>query len=206
MNEAIHIGFLHTKNNEVLIPMTQTNNQQYNQKSNKNFAVLIIAISVIANIIILALFFTNIGYKGKVTWDVNILPRLNAIFNSFTFIFLVAAFIAIMKKNVNVHKGFILAAFSSTFLFLISYLTFHYISPETARYGGHGAIRTIYFIILITHSFLAAIIVPIALFALVWGWTMQITKHKKIVRWAMPIWLYVSITGVIVYLMMAPYY
>ncbi|MCM3023399.1 DUF420 domain-containing protein [Heyndrickxia ginsengihumi] len=186
--------------------MAQNTNQLYKPKSNKNFALLIIAVSLVANIIILMLFFTNIGYKGKVDFDINILPRMNAVFNSFTFIFLVSAFIAIMKKNISLHRGFILAAFTSTFLFLISYLTFHYISPETARYGGHGAIRIIYFFILITHSFLAAIIVPIALFALVWGWTMQINKHKKIVRWAMPIWLYVSITGVVVYLMMAPYY
>jgi putative membrane protein len=126
--------------------------------------------------------------------------------NSFTFIFLVAALISIFRKNINAHKGFILAAFTSTLLFLVSYLTFHYISTETATFGGEGIVRPIYFFILITHSFLAAIIVPLALFALVWGWTMQVEKHKKIVRWTMPIWLYVSLTGVIVYLFMAPYY
>lgn len=114
--------------------------------------------------------------------------------------------ISIFRKNINAHKGFILAAFTSTLLFLVSYLTFHYISTETATFGGEGIVRPIYFFILITHSFLAAIIVPLALFALVWGWTMQVEKHKKIVRWTMPIWLYVSLTGVIVYLFMAPYY
>ncbi|WP_018663176.1 DUF420 domain-containing protein [Heyndrickxia acidiproducens] len=186
--------------------MEKGNYQPYQQKSNKNFTALIITVSLVANIVILLLFFTNIGYKGKVDFDINLLPRINAVFNSFTFIFLVCALIAIKRKNINVHRGFVLAAFASTFLFLITYLTFHYISPEAARYGGHGAIRTLYFFILITHSFLAAVIVPLALFALVWGWTMQVEKHKKIVRWAMPIWLYVSITGVIVYLMMAPYY
>jgi len=161
---------------------------------------------VIANVIILLLFFSNIGYQGKVSFDLTIFPRLNAILNSFTFIFLVAALISIFRKNINAHKGFILAAFTSTLLFLVSYLTFHYISTETATFGGEGIVRPIYFFILITHSFLAAIIVPLALFALVWGWTMQVEKHKKIVRWTMPIWLYVSLTGVIVYLFMAPYY
>jgi putative membrane protein len=178
----------------------------YTAKSSRNFTGLIITVSIVANIIILLLFFSPLGYQGAVDFDVTIFPRLNAIFNSFTFIFLVAALFAILKKNVRVHKVFILMAFCTTLLFLVSYLTFHYISPDTAKYGGHGIIRPIYFFILITHSFLAAVVVPLALFALVWGWTMQITKHKKIVRWTMPIWLYVSLTGVIVYLMMAPYY
>jgi putative membrane protein len=173
--------------------------------SQKNFAGLIIGFSIIANVIILLLFFAPIGYQGKVNFDVNLLPRFNAIFNSFTFIFLWAALIAILRKKINLHRGFILAAFTCTTLFLVSYLSFHYLSPPP-HYGGMGVIRTIYFIILITHSFLAAVIVPLALFSLVWGWTGQITKHKKIVRWTMPIWLYVSLTGVIVYLMMAPYY
>lgn len=183
-----------------------TDQSQYAAKSSRNFTGLIIAISVVANIIILLLFFSPLGYEGAVSFDISIFPRLNAIFNSFTFIFLIAALIAIMKKNIKVHRTFVLLAFSTTFLFLISYLTFHYISPETATYGGHGTIRAIYFFILITHSILAALVVPLALFALVWGWTMQVGKHKKIVRWTMPIWLYVSLTGVIVYLMMSPYY
>lgn len=183
-----------------------TDQTKFVPKSSRNFTGLIITVSVVANIIILLLFFSPIGYQGAVDFDVTIFPRLNAIFNSFTFIFLVAALIAIIRKNIKVHKAFVLLAFSTTLLFLVSYLTFHYISPETATYGGHGWIRPVYFFILITHSFLAAIVVPLALFALVWGWTMQVGKHKKIVRWTMPIWLYVSLTGVIVYLMMAPYY
>lgn len=172
---------------------------------NKRMATIIILFSIIANVIILLLFFTPIGYQGKVSFDVNILPRFNAIFNSFTFIFLWAALIAIRLKKINLHRGFILAAFCSTTLFLVSYLSFHYLAPPP-HYGGVGVIRPIYFTILVTHSTLAAIIVPLALFSLYWGWTMQINKHKKIVRWTMPIWLYVSLTGVIVYLMMSPYY
>ncbi|MDO7906854.1 DUF420 domain-containing protein [Paenibacillus sp. JX-17] len=180
--------------------------QPYVPTSNRNFTALIIAVSVIANVVILLLFFSPIGYQGSVSFDLTIFPRLNAIFNSFTFIFLVAALIAIIRKNVKVHKAFILAAFTTTLLFLVSYLTFHYVSPDTAKYGGEGILRPIYFFILITHSFLAAVIVPLALFTVVWGWTMQIQKHRRIARWTMPIWLYVSITGVVVYLFMAPYY
>jgi putative membrane protein len=186
-------------------PNIQSN--QIAPTSNKNFAGLIITISIIANVIILLLFFApSIGYKGDVAFDITVLPRFNAVFNSFTFIFLLAALIAIIKRNVKLHKRFILAAFSTTLLFLVTYLSFHYLSPETSKYGGEGIIRSIYFFILITHSILAAIIVPLALFTLVWGWTNQLKKHRKIARWTMPIWLYVSSTGVVVYLMMAPYY
>ncbi|QAY67672.1 DUF420 domain-containing protein [Paenibacillus protaetiae] len=181
-------------------------NDHIQPTSTKNYAILIITVSLIANLVILLLFFSPIGYEGQVHFDTTIFPRLNAVLNSFTFIFLVAALIAIIRKNVKVHKGFILAAFASTLLFLVSYLTFHYISAETATYGGEGIKRPIYFFILITHSVLAALIVPLALFTLVWGWTMQLHKHRRIARWTMPIWLYVSITGVVVYLFMAPYY
>lgn len=182
------------------------NAQMKHSNKKGNYAVPILTISIVADLFILLLFFAPfIGYEGKLGFDVFILPRLNGVFNSFTFIFLVAAFIAIRRKNINLHRGFILAAFTTTLLFLVSYLSFHYLAPPQS-YGGEGLIRPIYYFILITHSTLAAIVVPLALFALVWGWTMQIKKHKRIVRWTMPIWLYVSLTGVVVYLMMAPYY
>ncbi|MDP4099269.1 DUF420 domain-containing protein [Paenibacillus sp. P96] len=183
-----------------------TKDEQYVPTTRRNFAGLIVTVSIVANIIILLLFFSPIGYQGEVHFDLSLLPRMNAIFNSFTFIFLLGALFAIIKKNVKVHKALVLAAFASTLLFLITYLTFHYISPETAKFGGEGIVRPIYFFILITHSFLAAVIVPLALFSVVWGWTMQVEKHRKIARWTMPIWLYVSFTGVLVYLFMAPYY
>ncbi|BBO00434.1 DUF420 domain-containing protein [Sporolactobacillus terrae] len=177
-----------------------------NARHNKRYIVSILSFSMVADALILLLFFAPfIGYKGHIGFDVYLLPRFNAVFNSFTFIFLVAALLAIMKKKINVHRGFILAAFTSTLLFLVSYLAFHYLAPPP-HYGGVGIIRPIYFFILITHSALAALVVPLALLSLVWGWTMQVNKHKRIVRWTMPIWLYVSLTGVIVYLMMAPYY
>lgn len=183
-----------------------TKDKPYVSTSNRNFAGLIFTVSIVANIVILLLFFAPIGYQGKVQFDVTLLPRMNAIFNSFTFIFLLGALLAIIKKNVKVHKTLVLAAFTSTLLFLVTYLTFHYISPETAKFGGVGIVRPIYFFLLITHSVLAALIVPLALFSVLWGWTMQVEKHRKIARWTMPLWLYVSLTGVLVYLFMAPYY
>lgn len=171
----------------------------------KSYAPIVITLSVLVNAIILFLFFGPVGHKGEVHFDVTILPMLNAIFNSFTFVFLVAALFSIIKKNVKLHRGFILAAFTTTLLFCVSYLTYHYLAPST-HFGGEGIIKYVYFFILITHIILAAVIVPLALFSLVYGFTNQLTRHRKIVRWTMPIWLYVSLSGVIVYLMIAPYY
>jgi putative membrane protein len=175
-------------------------------KNNRNYTPLVVGLSIVVNAVILLLFFSPIGYSGEVGFDIKIFPRLNAVFNSFTFIFLLAALYTIKKGNVKLHKRFVLSAFTTTLLFCVSYLTYHYLSVETTRYGGEGFLRYFYFFILITHSILAAIIVPLALFSLIWGWTNQLDKHRKIVRWSMPIWLYVSFTGVLVYLLISPYY
>jgi len=183
--------------------MGQTNNQSVNEK---NFTPLVVSLSIIINAIILILFFSPIGYRGEVDFDLTIFPRINAILNSFTFVFLLAALFAIKKKNIKVHRNFIIAAFSSTALFFISYLTYHFLSTEPTRHGGEGFDRIFYLFVLTSHSILAAIIVPLALFAFFWGITNQVEKHRKIVRWAMPIWLYVSFTGVLVYILISPYY
>lgn len=172
----------------------------------KNYTALVIGLSIVINVFILILFFSPLGYKGKVDFDLTLLPRLNAIFNSFTFVFLLAALYSIKKKNIKVHRNFIFAAFITTALFFISYVTYHFLSAETTHYGGEGVLKYLYFFILTTHSVLAALIVPLALFSLIWGLTMQVEKHRKIVRWTMPIWLYVALTGPIVYLMISPYY
>ncbi|WP_416829164.1 DUF420 domain-containing protein [Ectobacillus polymachus] len=181
------------------------NNVQNESPNNRNYTAFVVTLSVVVNGIILLLFFGPFGHKGTVNFDLTILPQMNAIFNSFTFVFLLSALYFITRKNIKLHRRFILAAFTTTLLFCISYLTHAYLAPPS-HYGGDGFLRYFYFFILITHSFLAAIIVPLALFSLIWGWTGQLTKHRKIVRWTMPLWLYVSFTGVLVYLLMAPYY
>lgn len=137
--------------------------------------------------------------------ELTVLPMLNAILNSFTFIFLLIALIMIKKKNIKLHRRFIIAAFVTTFLFCISYLTYHSMAESTS-YGGDGGMMYIYYFILITHIVLAALIVPLALITLGRGLNMQVEKHRKIARWTMPLWLYVSLTGVLVYLMISPYY
>jgi putative membrane protein len=103
------------------------------------------------------------------------------------------------------HRAFIGAAFTSTTLFLVSYVTYHYLT-ESTKYGGEGALRSIYFFVLLTHIVLAIVVVPLALMSVVRGLQMQVERHRKIAKWTMPIWLYVSFTGVVVYLMISPYY
>ena len=138
-------------------------------------------------------------------YDWTFLPLLNAIFNSFTFVFLLAAWYFIKKRNIRTHRRFIFAAFISTTLFLLSYITYHFLT-ESTPYGGEGFLRSAYYFILFTHIVLAAAIVPLALTTTARGLNRQDARHRKIARWTMPIWLYVSLTGVLVYVMIAPYY
>ena len=170
----------------------------------RNYTPLIVALSIGINVLVAILFFIP-GYEGEVGFNIYLLPMLNAILNSFTFVFLLAALYFILKKNVVMHRRFIFAAFTSTAFFLISYVTYHTLAESTS-YGGSGILRSIYFFILITHIVLAAAIVPLALLTTARGLNMQVERHRKIARWTMPIWLYVALSGVLVYLMISPYY
>lgn len=170
----------------------------------RNYKPWIIAISII----LIGAVGVLAGLPGSEdfdAFDLTILPLLNAIFNSFTLVFLIGALVAILNKKYKVHSRFIYAAFVSTFLFLISYVTYHALAPSTP-FGGEGFIAGFYYFILITHIFLAASIVPLALTSVARAWNREYERHKKIVHWTMPIWLYVSITGVLVYILIAPYY
>ncbi|AOM82877.1 DUF420 domain-containing protein [Salisediminibacterium beveridgei] len=145
------------------------------------------------------------GYQGTLPAFVTYLPMMNAIFNTFTFLFLTGALISILRGNERLHQRFIYGAFTTTALFLISYVVFHFMA-ESTPYGGTGFSAISYYIILISHIILAAAIVPLALMSFFTGYKGLRDRHKKWVRWTMPLWLYVSATGVIVYLMISPYY
>lgn len=170
----------------------------------RNYRPLIITLSIVL-IGAIGILSGVPGVEDFNAFDVTILPLLNAIFNTFTFIFLVCALVAILKGKISVHKRFIYAAFGTTFLFLISYVSFHYLAPSTP-FGGDGFLAGFYYFILITHIVLAAAIVPLALTTVTRAWNMENERHKKIARWTMPIWLYVSFTGVLVYILISPYY
>jgi uncharacterized membrane protein YozB (DUF420 family) len=129
------------------------------------------------------------------------LPTLNAALNSLSAIFLVAGYYFIRSKNISAHQTCMALAFASSTLFLISYLVYHY-QVGSVPFKGQGWIRTVYFAVLLTHTTLAASVVPLALVTLVRALKRKFDRHKKIARWTFPIWLYVSITGVVVYVML----
>ncbi|MFS0787148.1 DUF420 domain-containing protein [Shouchella sp. 1P09AA] len=172
------------------------------KKRNYKPAIIIISIVLIGAIGILA---GLPGVDDFDAFDVTILPLMNAIFNTFTFLFLVGALIAIMKGKVRIHKRFIYAAFVTTTFFLFTYVGHHFLAESTA-FGGEGFAKYFYYFILITHIVLAAVIVPLALTSVARAWNGENQRHKKIARWTMPIWLYVSFTGVLVYILISPYY
>jgi len=133
------------------------------------------------------------------------LPKLNAFINGTCFILLCFSLYHVRQKKYTVHKAINITAFFLSALFLMSYVTYHYLVPETT-YGGEGLLKNIYYFILITHIVLAAIVLPLVLLSFYYGLNDNRPKHKKIVKWAFPIWLYVTFTGVLVYLLLSPYY
>lgn len=174
------------------------------EQKERNYTPWVIFLSVAINVIVAILFFMPKVESGK-GMDLTFLPMLNAILNSFTFIFLLAAFYFIRNKNIKMHRNFIFSAFITTGLFLITYVTYHFLA-ESTPYGGTGFLRGLYYFFLLTHILLAVVIVPLALTTLARGLNRDDSRHRRIARWTMPLWLYVAASGVIVYLMISPYY
>ena len=129
------------------------------------------------------------------------LPHLNALLNTTSAILLTIGFRFIRRGNIPAHRNCQVAAFVTSILFLASYLTYHYFHGDT-KFLGQGAVRPFYFAILISHVVLAIVIVPLVLITLYRALRGDFLRHRRIARWTLPIWLYVSVTGVIVYLML----
>lgn len=143
--------------------------------------------------------------KSVIPSWVLLLPTLNAIINATCSVLLLLSLYFIKRKEIAIHKKLNITSFILSSLFLVSYIIFHSTGIKTT-YGGTGVIRYIYYFILITHIILAAVVLPLVLLSFHRGLQMQVERHKKLVRWSYPIWLYVTITGVVVYLMISPYY
>lgn len=168
--------------------------------------ILGLSIFVFAVVLILQSNLLNIfPDKSTIPSWVLLLPRLNAILNAICSILLLLSLYFIKRKQIATHKKINITTFILSSLFLVSYIIFHATGIKTT-YGGTGMIRTVYYFILITHIILAAIVLPLVLFSFQKGLQMKIESHKRIVRWSYPIWLYVTVTGVIVYIMISPYY
>ena len=133
--------------------------------------------------------------------SVSDLPALNATLNATSAVLLVTAWILIKRGRWIAHRNVMLAAVCTSLLFLVSYLTYH-AQVGSVRFTKQGPIRLVYFTILLTHTVLAAVIVPMVMVTLWLGLAAKYDRHRRIARWTLPIWLYVSVTGVIVYLML----
>ncbi|MDR7130419.1 putative membrane protein [Algoriphagus sp. 4150] len=164
----------------------------------------IIAISVIIPVVVAVLIFMPSKIDLGAEW-VYFLPHLNAVINSAATLALIAGLLFIKKGNIPLHRASMTTAFSLGAIFLVSYVVYHAAADSTS-FGGEGMIRSIYYFLLLTHIILAAVALFPILFAYYYGYTDQREKHRKVVKFAYPIWLYVTVTGVIVYLMISPYY
>jgi len=133
--------------------------------------------------------------------DVTLLPAVNATLNGTAAVLLIAGYIQIRRGQINAHRTCMLAAFITSALFLVSYLIYHALVGSVA-FTEQGPIRTLYFTVLISHVSLAVIILPLALVTLRRGLRRDDARHVAVARWTLPIWLYVSVTGVVVYWML----
>lgn len=164
----------------------------------------IIGISIVIPLAVAVLLFMPAKITALGDW-VYFLPHLNAVINTAASVALIIGLIFVKQKKYGYHGAMMTVAFVMGAIFLVSYVIYH-ASAESTSYGGEGFIRTVYYFLLITHIIFAAVALFPILFAYYYGFTDQREKHRKVVKFAFPIWLYVSITGVIVYLMISPYY
>lgn len=162
-------------------------------------------IAYVVSAVVLLLVGLMRQYKFDLGVDFHFLPPFHATLNAITAILLVAALYFIKNKQVAQHRNMIYAAMITSGLFLLSYVLYHFTTPET-RYGGMGTLRLVYFFFLITHVVLAAAVLPFILLTFNRAYTDQFERHRKMARWVFPLWLYVAVTGPICYLMLKPYY
>jgi putative membrane protein len=162
------------------------------------FVPLIAGLSVLVPALVALLLFADLGGKALVG-ELKFLPALNAGINSTVSVLLVAALVLVKRGKINLHRAVMLTALVLSIFFLVSYVLYHYAEGDV-KYRGEGLIKGVYLFILISHILLSIAVVPLALFAVYRGLSGSIARHKKIVRWAWPIWFYVSVTGVCVYL------
>ncbi len=186
-------------------------------QANKSYLRFIYIVSIAVPALVAVLLFSPLKFE-MAEW-VKYLPTLNAILNSTTSVLLIAAFFAIRAKKINLHRNLMLTSLALGALFLISYVLYHSTSESTVfgdiDHNGIldedeavtvGSSRVIYLSFLLSHIGFSIVVVPFVLMAFYYALSDQISRHKKIVKFTYPIWLYVSLTGVLVYLMIRPYY
>jgi putative membrane protein len=138
---------------------------------------------------------------------IDFFPAWNASLNALSGVFLVIAYLLIRRRKIELHRRFMLAACATSLLFLVSYVTYHAMRQGmVTRFAGTGTVRGLYFFILTTHTVLAILIVPMAVASVVNGLRMRVPQHRRVARWTFPLWMYVSVTGVLVYFFLYHWY
>lgn len=171
------------------------------KKSSLKYKNWIIVISVAIPVVVAILFSIRLENVKPLSF----LPPIYAAVNGYTAIILLFALWAIKNRKINLHEQLMKTAIGLSLVFLIMYVAYHLTSDPTP-FGGEGWVKNVYYFILISHILLSITIIPLVLISYVRAITQQFTLHRKIARITFPIWLYVTITGVIVYLMISPYY
>lgn len=172
-------------------------------KNEKKIFWLILIVSVVVFTVVL--FLSQLPKSEIIPWFVPLLPGLNAVLNATCSLLLISSFYLIKRKKIILHKKLNISAFILSSLFLVSYITFHSYGIET-KFPQDNPLRPYYLFILVSHIILAAIVLPLVLLSFYFGLTGQIKRHRALTRFSFPVWLYVTVTGVVVYLMISPYY
>ena len=176
-------------------------NSTVDQKYNK----LIVFVSVLIPVVVAVLFNVKLNDLGCNVEPLSFLPPIYATINGITAVVLVSAVLAIKKGNKKLHERLMTFAIVLSLAFLVMYVAYHMTSDST-KFGGEGVIRLVYFFLLISHILLSIAVIPLVLITYVRALAAKFDPHKKIAKITFPIWLYVAVTGVIVYIMIAPYY
>jgi len=171
----------------------------------KKFNKFIITVSILIPVVVAILFGVKLKDLGYNVQPLSFLPPIYATVNGITAIVLIAAVSAIKKGNRKLHERLMTTAIALSVSFLVMYVAYH-MTADSTKFGGEGAIRYVYFFLLISHILLSIAIIPLVLFTYVRALAERFDRHKKLAKITFPIWLYVAVTGVIVYLMIAPYY
>lgn len=166
---------------------------------------IIIVLSVLVPVAVALLILFPDFFRLEMGIDRATLPAFHALLNGLTALLLIAGLFFIMNKNIAAHRIVMMSAFGLSAVFLVSYVISK-LNAEPIPYGGEGAVRYVYFFILISHILLSVPVLPLAMLSIYRGWTQEYELHRKLVRYTFPVWLYVAVTGVLVYLFMQPYY
>ena len=176
-----------------------------NHSLEQKFSRLIIIVSILIPVVVAILFNIKLKDLGYNVEPLSFLPRIYATINGITALVLVAGVLAIKNGKRQLHKQLMTTAIGLSLAFLVMYIAYH-MTTDSTKFGGEGMIRNLYFFILITHILLSIAVIPLVMITYVRALAEKFDKHKKIAKITFPIWLYVAVTGVIVYLMISPYY